>query len=93
MVKSDKIYTPSQYLEAIIGKHYNLREGNDIEEIDRILGGRGYNLWDYPLNEIDHILEEDVDVVLVMCSYWNEDKHEFDYIPRWFEVLEDFKEI
>ena len=92
MVKSEKIYSPQNYLEAVTGKCYIVRDDNDIETIQSILHRTGNNLWDYPLSEIDHIVENNLDVVLVDCLFWNEDRHEFDHILRWFEVPEDFKE-
>ena len=91
MVKSEKIYSPQQYLEVITGKCYIVRD-DDIATIEKILRHTGNNLWNYPMSEIDHIVENNLDVVLVDCMYWNEDKHEFDHIFRWFEVPEDFEE-
>lgn len=92
MVKSEKVYSPQQYLMAVTGKCYIVRDDDDIETITRTLSHTGWNLWNYPLSEIDHIVENNLDVVLVDCMYWNEGKHEFDHILRWFEVPEDFKE-
>ena len=92
MVKSEQIYSAQSYLEAVTGKCYVIREDDDVEAIQRILHHTGSNLWDYPLSEIEHIVENNLDVVLVDCLFWNEDNHEFDHILRWFEVPEDFKE-
>lgn len=92
MVKSERIYSPQQYLMAVTGKCYIVRDDDDIETITGILADTGWNLWNYPLSEIDHIVENNLDVVLVDCMYWNEDNHEFDHIVRWFEVPADFKE-
>jgi hypothetical protein len=50
----------------------------------------GYELWDYPLTEIDHIVENNLNVVLVDCSYYEGDNYINEY--RWFEVPEDFEE-
>jgi NAD(P)H-dependent FMN reductase len=48
-------------------------------------------LWDYPLNEIDHIVENNLNVVLVEIGYFDEN----DYLQkefRWFEVPENMIE-
>jgi hypothetical protein len=60
-----------------------------INEIQDILSEQGYELWDYPLTEIDHIVENNLNVVLVNCSYYEGDKYIDEY--RWFEVPEDFE--
>ena len=90
MVKSEKIYSPQQYLIAITGACYAIRGVNDIETIQSILQDHGLELWDYPLSEIDHIVERQLNVVLVDCMVSN-DQYEFEHHYRWFEVPEDFK--
>ena len=91
MVKSEYIYTPQTYLEKITGKTYFMGHEWPVDSILEILVEEGYdNLWDYPLTEIDHIVENNADVVLVDCSWREEDEFIREY--RWFEVPEDFKE-
>lgn len=92
MVKSEKIYSPQSYLEAVTGKCYIIRGVNDIETIEIILEDYDLELWNYPLSEIDHIVENRLDVVLVDCMVVNEETDEFEHEYRWFEVPEDFKE-
>ena len=94
MVKSERIYSPQSYLEAVTGNCYIVRGDNDIETIQEILVENGYIdvLWDYPLSEISHMVENDLNVVLVDCMVWNEDEKEFQHEYRWFEVPEDFEE-
>jgi hypothetical protein len=49
------------------------------------------NLFDYPLSEIDHIVENKINVVLVDVSGFDKNgiwQHEY----RWFEVPEIFEE-
>lgn len=92
MVKSEQIYSPQNYLEAITGQCYVIRGDNDIDTIETILETYGYNFWNYPLSEIGHIVENKLDVVLVDCMVYNEDKKEFEHVLRWFEVSEDFEE-
>ena len=44
------------------------------------------------MSEIDHIVENELNVVLVECPIWNKKTEEFEYVCRWFEVPEDFEE-
>ena len=92
MVKSEQIYSPQNYFEAVTGQCYVIRGDNDIDTIETILETYGYNFWNYPLSEIDHVVENELDVVLVDCMVYNEDKKEFEHVLRWFEVPEDFEE-
>lgn len=92
MVKSEHMYTPQNYLEAVTGDCYIIRGDNDIEEIELILDDYVPNLWNYPLSEIDHIVENEINVVLVDCMVYNEEKKEFEHVYRWFEVPDDFEE-
>lgn len=101
MVLSKKLWTPQTFLEVITDKCYIINGDNDAEFIHDVLRGEGFEdddcctVWDYPLDEIDEIVENDVDVVLVECCYFDDnDKLQHEY--RWFEVPdgceEDFKE-
>ncbi len=93
MVKSEKIYSPQNYLESVTGNCYIISGENDIELIQTILAENGYDeLWDYPLSEINHIVENNLNVVLVDCMVVNEETDQFEHQYRWFEVPEDFKE-
>ena len=94
MVKSEKIYSPQSYLEAATGKCYMISGENDIELIQEILVENGYSdeLWDYPLSEIDHIVANDLNVVLVDCMVVNPETNQFEHQYRWFEIPEDFEE-
>lgn len=90
MVKSGEVYSPQNYLEALTGECYIINGENDIDDIQEILAENGYELWDYPLSEIDHIVENEVDVVLVDCMVVNPETDQFEHEYRWFEVPEDF---
>lgn len=92
MIKSEEIYSPQRYLEAVTGKCYITREDDDIKLIEDVLDLNGYGFWNYSLSEIDHIVENKLDVVLVECMVWNEYLKEFKHEYRWFEVPEDFEE-
>lgn len=93
MVKSEQIYAPQVYLEAITGKFYFMKGGEyPVDFIQEVLVAEGHtdDLWDYPLTEIDHIVENNLNVVLVDCSHYEGDIYVNEY--RWFEVPEDFKD-
>ena len=92
MVKSTRIYSPQQYLKALTGQYYAIRGLNDITTIQSILEDYGFELWDYPITEIDHIVENQLNVVLVDCMVSNKKTYEFEHQYRWFEVPEDFRE-
>lgn len=92
MVKSERIYSPQNYLEAVTGNCYIINGDNDIELIENILEEQDCCLWSYALTEIDHIVGNKLDVVLVDCMVYNEKINEFEHVYRWFEVPEDFEE-
>ena len=91
MVKSKQIYSPRNYVGAVTGNYYFFKHKmHPSEEIQYLLSSDGYELWDYPLTEIDHIVENNINVVLVDCSHYKGDVYVNEY--RWFEVPEDFEE-
>lgn len=92
MVKSEKIYSPQAYLEAVTGNTYFMGNEYPVDFIQEILVSEGHSddLWDYPLTEIDHIVENNLNVVLVDCCSYDGDELMTEY--RWFEVPENFKE-
>lgn len=92
MVKSEKLFSPQSYLDSVTGNCYAINGDDDIAAIECILDDHHLsNLWNYPLSEIDHIVENNLDVVLVDCMVYNEDTSEFEHELRWFEVPEDWK--
>ena len=92
MVKSEHIYAPQNYVGAVTGNYYFFKhKEHPADEIQYLLQMNGYELWDYPLTEIDHIVENEINVVLVDVSHYNA-KGEFITEFRWFEVLENFKD-
>lgn len=92
MVKSEKIYSPQNYLMAVTGQCYIIRGEDDIGFIQSVLYENDLELWDYPMSEIDHIVENKLNVVLVDCMVVNEETDQFEHQYRWFEVPEDFEE-
>jgi hypothetical protein len=93
MVKSEKLYSPQNYLESVTGNCYIINGEDDVKFINRVLYENDLDiLWNYPLSEIDHIVKNNLNVVLVDCMVVNEETDEFEHEYRWFEVPEDFKE-
>lgn len=92
MVKSNQIYSPQSYVGAITGAYYFFKhKTHPVDEIQHLLKLNGYdNLWDYPLTEIDHIVENNLNVILVDCSHYKGHIYVNEY--RWFEVPEDFED-
>ena len=94
MVKSRKMYSPQKYLELVTGNCYEICTDNDVEFVEKILDehfGEGC-MWTYDLKEIEHIVENEIDVVLVEFMIYHDDTHEWEYVYRWAEVTEDFEE-
>lgn len=97
MVKSSEIYSPQNYLEKLTGNYYLMgNSDNDKEFIESALKHNGFiddkSLSNYPLTEIKHIVDNDLDVVLVNCLVLNKDTEQYENENRWFEVPENFKE-
>ncbi len=86
VIRSKRLYSAQEYIERVTGKHYY--KVSSLDEIEDIVGEQ---LWNYPLTEIDHIIENKIKVVLVMFRNWNENKKEFEDVLRWCEVPDDFK--
>ena len=91
LVKSQHIFSPQSFLELITGNCYVHSGDNDVEFIEDILEENGYGLWSFALNEIDHIVENEIPVVLVDCMVYNDNTNEFEHVYRWFEVDFDWE--
>ena len=95
MVKSRQIYTPQSFVGAVTGHYFIFQYYDVVTEIHDILKENGIEtednpLWDYPLDEIEHIVENNLNVVLVDCTYVGDNcKLTKEY--RWFEVPEGFE--
>ena len=88
MVKSNTLFNPQSYLMLVTDICYFQKSSEDVYEfIDNVLQHHGLELWNYPLKEIDHIIENDIDVVLVDCSHFEDDCYINEL--RWFEVPSD----
>ena len=94
MVKSNKVYSPQNFVEALTGQCYIFDGHNVIEQIHSLLRKHGYEddecetLWDYPLDEIEVIVDAKTPVVLVDVSGFD-DNDEWVVEYRWFEVHTD----
>ena len=89
---SNELYTAETYLELITNNSYiKPQEVEDdvlwihdiLENVEKYDPGA---LWDYPLDEIDHIIENDLQVVLVDCLVLNKQTGEYEHELNWFEV-------
>ena len=62
---TNTVLTGRQYLELITNNYYF--DGNTQNEIEGILNSTGHkDLWSFPLEEIDEIMENQLRVVLVL---------------------------
>ena len=94
MVLTNTIHTPQSFVEALTDKCYLFNTDNDAAKIHSLLTLEGLEdedspLWDYPLSEIEHIVENNINVVLVEIVYFDEDDV-FQREYRWFEVPEEY---
>ena len=92
MVKSKEIYSPQTFVEAVTGLYYVSEGEDDVIFVEEKLALNGFELWNYPLTEIEHIVENGLNVVLVDCLVYNGTTEEFEHEYRWFEVPDDFEE-
>ncbi len=97
MIKSQKIFSPQKYLDAMTGYCYILHDKYDVvNEIHSILKKHKIEttdrkIADFPFEDIKQVVASNVDVVLVDISWYGpDDVWENKY--RWFEVTEDFNE-
>lgn len=91
MIKSTKLYSPQDFLEAVTEDCYCIDGDNDIETIVGILDDYDLGSANYPLADISTIADK-IDVVLVDCMVYNEQKTQFEHQYRWFEVPDDFSD-
>jgi hypothetical protein len=89
-VLSNEIYSPQSYIEMLTGHYYIFNMTNSVyEEIKNLQYWNGFeDLWNYPLNEIEHIIENKINVVLVDVSDVDNESGDWVSEYRWFEVPE-----
>lgn len=94
MVLTNTVYNPQSFVETLTDKYYIFNSDNDTERIHKLLVIEDIEtednpLWDYPLSEIEHIIENNINVVLVEVVCFDEnDALQKEY--RWFEVPEEY---
>lgn len=90
-VGCNRALSPQEYVNAVTGKLFAFSSdtiGGLIDEIQNRLEPEGYcDLWDYPLEEIDEIVENGLSVVLVELVGEDVDGKCVTML-RWFEVPE-----
>lgn len=59
------------------GERYGLTDESTSDELSNFLAEFRPELWDYPVDEVDHIIENEHNIVLVKCA----DGY------RWFECI------
>ena len=94
-VKSNRAYSPQNYLYAVTGKCYILSLGLPIQrQIEQILTQHPIPSDSYSLIETLDALHSGVPMVLVDCSDYLEDDDTGELQPiaalRWFRVPETF---
>ena len=86
MIKSNKVYNASEYLRYIgIETDYNdSMECTPLEFIEKKLKENNKSFWNYPLDFYNNLQDQEPDIVLVDCGYYDGSKLIQEY--RWFEV-------
>ena len=92
VIRSNKMYNFQSYLSIVTGMCYFRKGTDDLEMICDVLESEGLSgdYWDYPLDEIEHIIDNEIPVVLVECLSWDYEKDCQISELRWFQVPEDF---
>ena len=77
------------YLNSQPGKDYYLKIGNmsgstPLEFIEKKLKENNKSFWNYPLDFYNNLQDQEPDIVLVDCTYY--DGKQFIQEYRWFEV-------
>ena len=86
MIKSSKVFNPRDYLKYV---DIEIKDNEPMYDIPinfiyKFLKTNDKPFWDYPLDFYNNIQDQDPDIVLVDCSYYNGERFIQEY--RWFEV-------
>lgn len=93
MYVHDTVISAETYIEYITGEHYELKRPDQFEEIAEIMEKTGNDcLWDFPIDEIEEILENDTPVVLVDVYGTTIDNNTMHHVHRWFELPDENKD-
>lgn len=91
MIKSDKIYSPQRFLEAVTGKTYILNYDKPIvPQIEGILIHHRKPYGNYSLDDAQKALNKKGNIVLVSCCDISKEGKVIEKY-RWFKVSKDFK--
>ena len=91
-VKSNMIYSPQNYLEALTGNCYIIHGREPVlKQVRRILKENNLPIKSYSLKETAKAVCVKYPIVLVDCSDFTEDMRLIRQY-RWFRVTENFKE-
>ena len=89
----DVVLTPQEYIELMTGFYFNLRDDNQLKEVETIINSEfGKNKYkNYSLNDIAKLVCSDKKFVLVEIVNIN-DNCEQEKIYRWFETPGNWNE-
>lgn len=91
MVKSNVIYSPQTFIEALTDKCYFFNGENITGEIRKILKKHNIKSRDYRFEKINKIVADNANVVLVDVSGFDESlSYHTEF--RWFEVPKWFNQ-
>jgi len=85
MVKSRRIFSPQEFVEALTGRCYCFEKENTLSEIKARLKENFIRTRSFPLEKLSPIVKNRLNVVLVDVSGFNE-RNEWVEEFRWFEV-------
>lgn len=90
MVVADRVYTPQMFIEALTGKSEFFYGKDPLSQIHHFLKREGFEkeeqeMRTYPIDEIEHLICEDHNVVLVDVSGFYLDRG-WEQRFRWFEI-------
>ena len=90
VIKSKEIFSPQNYCDTFLGLCPIL--SGEQNSLRKYMDDQGFsNLWDYPFEEIEYVVENRIPVVLVDTTYID-DTCEMVHEYRWFEVPDDNEE-
>lgn len=86
MIKSNKVFKPREYLKYVGIEIKDNKFMGDIPLIfiEKKLKKHNKPFWSYPLDFYNNLQDQEPDIVLVDCTYY--DGHNFVQEYRWFEV-------
>jgi hypothetical protein len=80
------VLTAEEYVMFITEKSHTLNTKEDDEiQIEKILNDEGYDIWSYPLDEVDEAMENNDHIALVKLNHYRNGKVSYSE-HRWYEV-------